>query len=360
MPDLNKAYQWAIQTCNSPVVGYWTNSDNRNQRTVNGITYYDCSSFINYALLAGGWSTPSYAPAHNAFTTGTMPDELRRLGWAQVNASGQILPGDIGLSSSHTEMCYQGGVGTAIFMGAHYGRDGNKGSNIPLQYQVSIGNSSGDATYKKGFPQIWRYGAGGATGYGVSLPVISALCGNSWRESHVNPGFDEEGSGTGWGLFQWTDNPRDGTYRRRDFETWCTQNGFAFDDPYAQLQYLTVENFWQGSYGGISSLTEFLESQSTDITMLVTAWLRCWEIARVEALDERIAFANSAMLYISAHAQDTSIIEWYSGQRYLTEAEALHNSVLLYRYLSAGGGGGGTIGEADKGMPLWMKIRYHY
>ena len=358
MPDLNKAYQWAIQTCNSPVVGYWTNSDNRNQRTVNGITYYDCSSFINYALIAGGWSTPSYAPSHNAFTTGTMPAELRRLGWTQVNASGQILPGDIGLSSSHTEMCYQGGVGTAIFMGAHYGRDGNKGSNIPLQYQVSIGNSSGDATYKKGFPQIWRYGAGGATGYGVSLPVISAICGNAWRESHVNPAFAQVGGGA-YGIFQW-----DGS-RRTAFETWCTQNGFSLTDGNAQLQYLIVEDFWSSAraheYGyPFNTLTEFLQSTSTDIAYLTEVWCRCWEIAGVEAMDERVQFANDAQLYIMAHAQDTSIIEWIYGQRYLTTEEALHNSVFIYRFLSAGGGGGGTVGEADKGMPLWMKIRYHY
>lgn len=358
MPDLNKAYQWAIQTCNSPVVGYWTNSDNRNQRTVNGITYYDCSSFINYALLAGGWTTPSYAPNHNAFTTVTMPDELRRLGWAQVNASGQILPGDIGLSSSHTEMCYQGGVGTAIFMGAHYGRDGNKGSNIPLQYQVSIGDSSGDATYKKGFPQIWRYGAGGATGYGVSLPVISAICGNAWRESHVNPAFAQVGGGA-YGIFQW-----DGS-RRTAFETWCTQNGYSLTDGNVQLQYLIVEDFWSSAraqeYGyPFNTLTEFLQSTSTDIAYLTEVWCRCWEIAGDEAMDERIQFANDAQLYIMAHAQDTSIIDWIYGQRYLTTEEALHNSVFIYRFLSAGGGGGGTIGEADKGMPLWMKIRYHY
>ena len=50
MPDINKAYSWAIETCNAPNVGY----SNAYRQTVGGITYYDCSSFINYALLAGG------------------------------------------------------------------------------------------------------------------------------------------------------------------------------------------------------------------------------------------------------------------------------------------------------------------
>lgn len=344
MPDLNKAYQWAINTCNSPTVGY--SQPNRNQKTVDGITYYDCSSFINYALLAGGWITPQYAPSHNAFVTGDMYSVLPALGFVSVPSTGEILPGDIGLSSGHTEMCYSGGIGRAVFMGAH-GSDG-----IALVNQVSIGNSSGDATATRTFPNIYRYGTGGATGYGVALPVIAALCGNAWRESHVNPDFEEEGGGGGWGLFQWTGS------RRTAFETWCVQSGFRFSDPYAQLQYLTVENFWQGSYGGISSLTEFLESTSTDITMLVTAWLRCWEIAGVEALDERLQFANSAYSYIQQHAQDTSIIDWYTGQRYLSEQEALNNSVLMYRYLSTGGGGG-TLGK-EKKMPVWMKIKYHY
>lgn len=360
MPDLNKAYQWAIQTCNSPVVGYWTNSDNRNQRTVNGITYYDCSSFINYALLAGGWSTPSYAPTHNAFTTVTMPAELRRLGWTQVSASGQILPGDIGLSASHTEMCYQGGVGRALFMGAHYGRDGDKPSSIPLPYQVCIGNSSGDATATRTFPEIWRYGSGGATGYGVSLYVISAICGNAWKESQINPGL-EESNGVGYGLFQWS-------YERRTaFESWMVQNGYAVDDPNGQVQYLMVENFWSTQRAQelgypFASLTEFLESTSTDIEMLTRAWEDCWEISGddEEQIQQRIDWANECFAYISAHAQDTSIFEWYISSNYITDEQTLNNAVMLYRILSAGGGGGGTIGEGEKGMPLWMKIRYHY
>ena len=360
MPDLNKAYQWAIQTCNSPVVGYWTNSDNRNQRTVNGITYYDCSSFINYALLAGGWSTPSYAPTHNAFTTGTMPAELRRLGWTQVNASGQILPGDIGLSSSHTEMCYQGGVGRALFMGAHYGRDGDKPSSIPLPYQVCIGNSSGDATATRTFPEIWRYGAGGATGYGVSFYVISAICGNAWQESNINPGLHEVG-GTGFGLFQWSNTPD--SDRRTRMEAWMVQHGYALTDPNGQLEYLIYENFWQPkSPYPFNTLEEFLNSSSTDIEMLVRAWEDCWEISNDDEtlIRRRINWAIQCGEYITAHAQDTSIIEWYIRDGYLQENEILNNAVMMYRYLSAGGGGGGTIGEADKGMPLWMKIRYHY
>ena len=53
MPDINRSYSWAINTCNADNVGY--SQSYRNQKTVNGITYYDCSSFIWYALKAGNF-----------------------------------------------------------------------------------------------------------------------------------------------------------------------------------------------------------------------------------------------------------------------------------------------------------------
>lgn len=337
MPDINKAYTWAIQTCNAPKIGY--SQSYRNQQTVGGVTYYDCSSFINYALLAGGFTTPSYAPKYNAFTTYTMPDELTRLGFTEVDASGEILPGDVGLSSTHTEMCYSGGVGEAVFMGAHT-------ANAPLANQVSIGSSSGDATYKRSFPRLFRYGAG-ASGYGSSVYVIAALAGNAWRESHINPTLQQLGGGA-FGIFQW-----DGT-RREALLSWLSDNGYESTDPNGQMQYLIVEGDWQGSYGGISSLDEFMQSDSTDVAMLTTAFCTCWERPGVPALDERIEFANKALEYIQDNANDTSITTWETEPMYyLSEAQALKNVVLMYRYYSAGGGGGGTI-TRKSGFKIWM------
>lgn len=337
MPDINKAYTWAIQTCNAPKIGY--SQSYRNQQTVGGVTYYDCSSIINYALLAGGFTTPSYAPKYNAFTTYTMPDELTRLGFTEVDASGEILPGDVGLSSTHTEMCYSGGVGEAVFMGAHT-------ANAPLANQVSIGSSSGDATYKRSFPRLFRYGAG-ASGYGASVYVIAALAGNAWRESHINPTLQQLGGGA-FGLFQW-----DGT-RRESLLSWLSDNGYDSTDPNGQMQYLIVEGDWQGSYGGISSLDEFMQSDSTDVAMLTTAFCTCWERPGVPALDERIQFANKALEYIQDNANDTSITTWETEPMYyLSEAQALRNAVIMYRYYSAGGGGGGTI-TRKSGFKIWM------
>ena len=228
MPSINGAYTWGVNCCNLPKVGY--SQAYRNQQTVSGITYYDCSSFINYALLAGGWSTPGYAPNSNAFTTYDMEGVLQQLGFTRVTDS-IIKPGDIGVSDSHTEMCYKGGTGKAVFMGAH-GRNG-----IALVNQVSIGSSSGDPNYERTFPRIWRYGDGasGEVGYtwiigtdseyfedygdkqknnaaciysffyfkGWTLQAIAGFCGNVMQESKFNPALIEVG-GTGHGLVQWT------------------------------------------------------------------------------------------------------------------------------------------------------------
>lgn len=345
MADINRAYSWAIETCNAPNVGY--SQTYRNARTVGGITYYDCSSFINYALLAGGFETPSYAPNNNAFTTSTEASELIRLGFTEVDSSGEYLAGDIGLSSGHTEMCYQGGSGKGIFMGAHT-------SNASLANQVSIGSSKGNATYQRSFPRLFRYGEGGASGYGASIFVVSALAGNAWRESHINPTLSQIGGGA-FGLFQW-----DGG-RKTALLNWLSDNGYDDTSPNGQMQYLIVEDDWIGTFDGISSLTEFLTSSSTDVESLTKAFCNCWERPGIPAIEERIEFAYKALIYIQLHANDTSIVTWETGPMYyLSEEQALHNAVLMYRFYSAGGGGGGTPTERKKKMPIWMWIKYNY
>lgn len=345
MPDINRAYSWAIETCNAPNVGY--SQTYRNAQTVGGVTYYDCSSFINYALLAGGFETPSYAPNSNAFTTYTEASELIRLGFTEVDASGEYLAGDIGLSNGHTEMCYQGGSGKGIFMGAHT-------SNTSLANQVSIGSSGGDATYQRSFPRLFRYGEGGASSYGASIFVVAALAGNAWRESHINPTLSQIGGGA-FGLFQW-----DGD-RKTALLNWLSDNGYDDTSPNGQMQYLVVEDDWIGTFDGISSLTEFLTSSSTDVESLTEAFCTCWERPGVPAIEERIEFAYKALSYIQLHANDTSIVTWETEPMYyLSEEQALHNAVLMYRFYSAGGGGGGTPSTRKKKMPIWMWIKYNY
>lgn len=364
--NMNKAYTWAINTCNAPNIGYPPDghSNYRNAKTVNGITYYDCSSFINYALLAGGFSTPAYAPNNNAFTTYSMPSALSALGFTKYTVGSSFVwkAGDIGLSTEHTEMCYQGGTGTAIFMGSHT-------SNATLANQVSIGSSSGDTTYKRTFPYCYRYGEGGAVQQEYSAYVIAAICGNFWRESNVNPGVWEslvvrdwtsiysDNTG-GYGLGQWT-NVGTSEGRLYKLHQYLVNNGYAVDSMEGQAAYIIEEDYWTPKSGvTYNTLTEFLESTSTDLDSLTEAWMLCWEGINDGTLSERQEHARSAYNYIVAHANDTSITTYINENRYLSESEILNNCVMLYRLFGGVGGGGGTVTKATKSLPIWMMIKY--
>lgn len=370
MPNINKAYTWAINTCNAPNIGY--SQSYRNQQTVRGVTYYDCSSFINYALLAGGFSTPGYAPTSNAFTTYTMPSVLSALGFKSYapTSTFEWKAGDIGLSDSHTEMCYKGGKGTGIFMGAHT-------DNALLQYQVSIGSSSGNATYARTFPVCYRYGNGAdaeVTGY--SAHVISAICGNFWTESNVNPGVWESLTPVAWdavwnnntggyGLGQWTNTGGDTHGRLYKLHEYLVANGYADDSMEGQAAYILEENVWHKGTDYQQAITyatleEFLNSTSTDLNYLTKAWLYCWEGIANNTLANRQSQAKKAYDYINAHANDAAITEYYHTNNYLSEAQILNNCVMLYRIMGGLGGGGGTESEPKHKMPLWMRIRYHY
>lgn len=341
MPNLNKFYTWCIQTCNAPDVGY--SLSYRAQQTVGGITYYDCSSFVFYAMREGGWTNlPSYP-----FTTYDMITYLTAGGWHEVPANGTILAGDIGWNIEHTEVAYSRGEnGVAVFMGAH-------DDIYPLPDQVSIG-VGGDPNIPRSFNRIFRYGSGGATEYGVMLPVVCALCGNAYVGSHVNPAWVRPLSGD-IGLWGWSGQ------RLTDFQTWCQRNNYQTDDPEAQMQYLVVEDYWSGTLYGISSLSDFLQSTSTNIDELTEAFWYCWVGTLPSYLQDRIDFAHEAYDYINLHANDTTITQWETTpMQYLTKEQSLKNCVMLYRFYSAGGGGGGTPSKPKYKMPLWMKIRYHY
>lgn len=220
---LLQAWQWAVDTCNKDNVGY--SQDYRNEQTVNGITYYDCSSFIWYALLYAGFELDKTAWP---FTTYTMGSILKKLGFTEIsiNSSFQLQKGDIVVVNSsshhHTEMAYD----DKHTMGAH-------SSNRPLADQVSINTyefSNSDYQYCYRFPYTptgeWITKVGHGTEYylsememknnveiiwsyfkaqGWTANAVAGLCGNMEQESTFNPGLEETGSTSdGWGLVQWT------------------------------------------------------------------------------------------------------------------------------------------------------------
>lgn len=363
MPDINAAYRWAIQKCNDPNVGY--SQDYRNQQTVGGITYYDCSSFIWYALIAGGFDMEHAFPQGRPFVTNEMDEVLLSLGFVSVPRDGQILPGDIGVydydeygPDGHTEMCYQGGVGSAVFMGAHGSGPPLKPYGKPLPEQVSINSYQSAGTR---WQYIFRYG-NGATGESLSLEVIAAICGNWWGESNVNPGIWQGLNVSNWnammdgyGLGQWTNTASD-NMRLLNLHNYLTSNNYADDDGNGQISFMLDEDYWtppsfeQSAY---NSLEEFLQSTSTDLLALTKEFMYHWEGINNGTLTTRYNNAQAVLAYLQAHLNDPNITQWYTGNRYLTTAETLNNCVMVARVLSSG------FAPVARGK-FWILLQRHW
>lgn len=334
MASIKQAKLWAVNKCNQSNVGY--SRPYRNERTVNGITYYDCSSFIWYALKSGGYNVESaYRTAtgnnytNNAITTANLRAFLIALGFTRVSISGEWKPGDILWRSGHTEMVYSGGNARGVTMGAH-------SANLPLDRQVSINSSESAAS---SWSELYRSTEDNPTGAFCSAEVVAAICGNFWQESGINPGIWEglnEGTWTtenrGYGLGQWTNyNTQQG--RLYNLHEFLSSNNYDNDDGFGQLAFLIDEDYWTPhSDYSFQTLTEFLESDSTDITMLTHAFNRCWEGIHDSSWDDRVTYANDCYDYIMDHWNDQN--EWIKGNRYLSADERYNNAVLIYQYLN--------------------------
>lgn len=369
MPNINTAYAWAVNTCNAANVGY--SRTYRAQKVVNGITYYDCSSFIWYALKAGGFDVGT-----TVFATGTMGAVLEGIGFKKYTVTSAFTwnKADIGWRSGHTEMCYTAGVqGKAVFMGAHT-------SSAKLANQVSIGSSGGNATYANtSFTVCYRYEGENVYTVNPSAYVIAAICGNFWNESNINPGVWESLSPQSWdtlwhdnkggyGLGQWTNTNGNTEGRLYQLHKYLSENGYADDSMEGQLAFIKFENVWHTSSSyqqtiSYKSLTAFLQSDSTDLNELTKAWLYCWEGINNGTLSERQKHAQKCYDYIVAHANDSSITTYYHSNSYLTEEQILINAVMVYRLFGGvtGGGGGTSVPPSEQvrnGMPIWMMVRY--
>lgn len=317
--SLDNMYTWCINTCNADNVGY--SQTYRNQKTVNGVTYYDCSSFVNYALLAGGFDTPLYAPQHNAVTTASLPTLLTSLGWEEKDITGEWLSGDVVWKTGHTEVVFSGGISQGITMGAH----GSTGYSLADQVSINTGYSTSGY-----FTRIFRYGSGGATETGSSIYVVAALAGNAYTESRLITTAENASSGA-YGLWQWYDT------RKTAFVNWCTENSYDKTDYRVQCDYLSAENSaMTGS--DFDDTKAFLSADSSDIEYLALQWAKYWEVAPSASYDERVEKAKEAYAYIKTNANSSAITAWVND-----ESNWLDNAVLLYRYLSNGGGGGGGV-----------------
>lgn len=180
-----------------------------------------------------------------------------------------------------------------------------------------------------------------------SIYVVSAIGGNMWRESHVDPSLWESltpGSG-GYGLCQWTGD------RRINLFQWMEAQGYAVSDGDGQIEFLIYEQDWIDTSSSplhFNSLNEFLESTSTDIPALTETFMKCWERPGVPALQERIEFAQKAYSYLLDHGNNQ--VDWIIGNRYLSEAEGLNNMVRVWQKFNGSTpphpGGGWRYGAA--------------
>lgn len=230
-----QAMSWWEQKCNDPAVGY--SQDYRNERTVNGITYYDCSSFVWYGLGHAGYEINLSAWP---FTTYTMGGILKSLGFEEIIitdfATFDFHVGDILVINSsehqHTEIVHDLDNGGHT-MGAHT-------SKKPLPDQVSINTYDIQSGTHYTHCYRWPFSGGnwiigGSSEYfgnptselcehnekainnanvikdyflaqGWTINAIAGLCGNIQQESTFNPALQEVGAGEngGHGLVQWT------------------------------------------------------------------------------------------------------------------------------------------------------------
>lgn len=297
MPNLNIAYQWEVNACNSSNIGY--SQKYRKGQTVNGITYYDCSSFQSKALTEAG-----FFESNPWFSTANMRTYLQQVGFVQSDINGIWLPGDILWRSGHTEMVYSSGEspGSGRTMGAHQ-------AGVPLSDQVSINDNESTSA---NWTELWRYPGGAGTLVWISsnaylddtdmennaycfysymhsyatLSAIAGMLGNFQIESTINPGvwqnLDEGNYNLGFGLAQWTP--------ATNITDWMIANGYDIGDGNGQCRWLVEETVSSGQWIATSqypqSWTEFLLYTGTPEDS-ASIFLANFERAGVEVEGER-------------------------------------------------------------------------
>lgn len=206
----------------------------------------------------------------------------------------------------------------------------------------------------------------------ASDEVISAICGNWWQESTLNPGLYEGRKEVplldnnvygGYGLGQWTNAPKLGLTRRTQLVTWLRSNGYADDSGPGQLAFFITENTWyRNGYGAAyNSLSDFLNTSDTDLRDLTYAFMQGWE--GIWDGTEGIRYDACVKVYEFIQTKDPDSVPefWNVSNQYLSEEARLVNAYQIYRYLSGDtppGPGPGPGPIRRKRKQIWRLIRY--
>lgn len=223
----------------------------------------------------------------------------------------------------------------------------------------------------------------------ASIYAIAAMAGCQRWESSLNPKvwesgivatwdtvhyYNDQGWGVGgFGLGQWTNTRESGgriAWRLRDFYDWTVAQGKDIYNGNTQLDYIVYENVWFNvSHVGSNAqtLTQFLETTSTNLDGLVEDFLANWEGVPGDQLATRIQYAHEIFDYIRQHENDDpATIAWQASNNYvLPLSETMNNALCYYFYFQGydpggdpGPGPGPAPGDGSKSK-FWLYMRNH-
>ena len=133
---------------------------------------------------------------------------------------------------------------------------------------------------------------------GFTIESVAGMLGNLQQESNINPGMKQTASASsGWGLIQWTPSSNLTDYATAHGSDWAT------GEIQTQLMWDEIINGYGGQWIPKPSLgygytgAEF--SQLTDVAEACKAYLYERERAGVEALSNRLTYANNWYEYLT-------------------------------------------------------------
>lgn len=172
--------------------------------------------------------------------------------------------------------------------------------------------------------------------YSTNPYVIAAICGNFYQESKVNPGAWEgyTWGNPGYGLGQWTDNPPV-VLRRTALFNWLSAHNYPIDSGQGQLEFLIAEDIWLPQnpnfpYSDYPTLTDYLQSTSTDLAALVKEFMWHWEGIDDGSYNTRYSWASQMLLIFQSTLAQRE--PWIAVNSQISDTQATWNSLNVYDF----------------------------